>query len=339
MMINAVDYVPGTSLRHSMRVAAATKPEGASVLVVDDSPAIRAALTHTLGTLGIFARIVTATDGFAAYQALASGGFDLVLCDLNMPRCDGIQFLRLRAANLSMRNLPVLVLTGSTDNESKITALELGACDYVNKAAAPAELAARIAVHLRLKQTHDALMKKTAELERLCRTDALTGLANRRSLREALDSEVSRATRYGRTVSLAMLDVDHFKRLNDTYGHPAGDHALMSIANVLTRSVRKNDFVGRYGGEEIAVILPETGMHGAGVLTERLRKAIEEEVIDWDGQPMRVTVSIGVASVSKAHGESTDSLMRAADKALYEAKAQGRNRVVLAGAESPIVSL
>ena len=144
-------------------------PKGASVLIVDDSPAICAALTHTLGSLGMFERIESVNDGFAAYQLLLTRSFDVVLCDLNMPRCDGIGFLRLRAANTALHGLPVIVLTGSTDNDSKISALELGACDYVGKAAAPAELAARLTVHLRLKQTHDDLMRKTAELERLCK--------------------------------------------------------------------------------------------------------------------------------------------------------------------------
>lgn len=309
-------------------------PKGASVLVVDDSPAICAALRHTLGTLKMFDRIETASDGFAAYQALVARSFDVVLCDLNMPRCDGIGFLRLRAANAALHGLPVIVLTGSTDNEHKIAALELGACDYVGKAAAPAELAARLAVHLRLKQTHDDLMRKSAELERLCNTDALTGLANRRSLRESLDAELTRAARYGRTVSFAMLDVDRFKHLNDTYGHPAGDHVLIRLGALLAESVRKNDIVGRYGGEEIALILPETGLHGAGVLAERVRRSIADQRIVWEGQQLQVTASIGVASIGVGQAETADSLIRAADRALYRAKASGRDRVVMAGVDS-----
>jgi two-component system cell cycle response regulator len=306
----------------------------ASVLVIDDSPAICAALTHTLGTLNMFDRIETVSDGFAAYQALVSRSFDVVLCDLNMPRCDGIGFLRLRAANAALRGLPVIVLTGSTDNESKIAALELGACDYVGKAAAPAELAARLAVHLRLKQTHDELMRKTAELERLCNTDPLTGLANRRSLRESLDAELSRCARYGRTVSFAMLDVDRFKQLNDTYGHQAGDHVLIRLGALLADSVRKNDTVGRYGGEEIAVVLPETGLHGAGVLSERIRRSIADQHFAWEGETIKVTASIGVASIGIGQAETADALIRSADRALYRAKSAGRDRVVMAGAES-----
>jgi diguanylate cyclase (GGDEF)-like protein len=309
-------------------------PRKASVLVVDDSPAICAALRHTLGTLNMFDRIETASDGFAAYQALVGRSFDMVLCDLNMPRCDGIGFLRLRAANAALHGLPVIVLTGSTDNDSKIAALELGACDYVGKAAAPAELAARLAVHLRLKQTHDDLMRKTAELERLCNTDPLTGLANRRSLRESLDAELSRCTRYGRTVSFAMLDVDRFKQLNDTYGHPAGDHVLIRLGALLADSVRKNDIVGRYGGEEIAIVLPETGLHGAGVLAERIRRSIADQRIVWEGESISVTASIGVASIGVGQAETADALIRSADRALYRAKSAGRDRVVMAGAES-----
>lgn len=315
-------------------------PKAASVLVVDDSPAIRAALAHTLGSLGMFERIETASDGFEAYQAMLVKSFDVVLCDLNMPRCDGIAFLRLRAANAALHGLPVIVLTGSTDNDSKIAALELGASDYVGKAAAPAELAARLAVHLRLKQTHDDLIRKTAELERLCNTDALTGLANRRCLREALDLELSRAARYGRTVSFAMLDVDRFKQLNDSYGHPAGDHVLVRLGSLLAQSVRKNDVVGRYGGEELGMVLPETGLHGAGMLAERVRAAIAEERIVWESELLRVTVSIGVACVGVGHAESAESLIRAADRALYRAKTSGRDRVVLSGADTtPMIAI
>jgi two-component system cell cycle response regulator len=309
-------------------------PRGASVLVVDDSPAIRAALTHTLGTLGMFDRIETAADGFAAYQMLLTRSFDIVLCDLNMPRCDGIGFLRLRATNAALHGLPVLVLTGSTDNDSKISALELGACDYVGKAAAPAELGARLAVHLRLKQTHDDLIRKTAELERMCNTDSLTGLSNRRYLREALDLELSRSARYGRTVSFAMIDVDHFKQLNDTYGHQAGDHVLVRLSALLMQSVRKNDIVGRYGGEEIALILPETGLHGARILAERIRIAIAEQRIVWERELLNVTVSIGLASISVGQSETAEGLIRAADRALYRAKNAGRNCVVLAGTDT-----
>ena len=309
-------------------------PRGASVLVVDDSPAICAALRHTLGMLGMFDRIETASDGFAAYQALVASRFDVVLCDLNMPRCDGIGFLRLRAANAALHGLPVIMRTGSTDNDSKISALELGACDYVGKAAAPAELAARLTVHLRLKQTHDDLMRKTAELERLCNTDPLTGLANRRSLREALDAELTRSARYGRTLSFAMLDVDRFKHLNDSYGHPAGDHVLIRLGALLSESVRKNDIVGRYGGEEIAMVLPETGLHGAGILAERIRRSISEQRFMWEGELLNVTASIGVATIGVGQAETADALIRAADRALYRAKTAGRDRVVLAGADS-----
>lgn len=309
-------------------------PSGARVLVIDDSPAIRSALTSTLKTLGMFARIETAPDGFAGYQAMLANKYDVVLCDLHMQKCDGIAFLKLRAANIALHSVPVIVLTGSTDQDSKIQALELGACDYVGKAAAPAELAARITVHVRLKSLHDDLLRKTAELERLCRTDPMTGLCNRRALRDALTSELSRSKRYGNTASFAMIDVDRFKQLNDTYGHQAGDHVLVQLGALLTKRVRKNDILARYGGEEIALLMPETGLHGAGVLCERIRRAIAEEPIEWEGEKIQISVSIGVGSVGLAHTETPEGLIRAADHALYRAKSSGRNRVVLAGADT-----
>lgn len=314
--------------------------KGASVLVVDDSPAICAALRHTLGTLRMFDHIETASDGFAAYQTLVARNFDVVLCDLNMPRCDGIGFLRMRAANAALHGLPVIVLTGSTDHDSKIAALELGASDFVGKAASPAELAARLAIHLRLKQAHDELVRTTTELERQCNTDSLTGLANRRRVRELLEGELGRCARYGRTVSFLMLDVDRFKQLNDSYGHSAGDYVLVQLGALLADRVRKQDLVGRYGGEELAIVLPETGLHGAGVLAERIRAAIGELRIAWEGETLQVTASIGVASIGVGHTETADALIRAADRALYRAKTSGRDRVVLAGSESaPVLAV
>jgi diguanylate cyclase (GGDEF)-like protein len=152
-------------------------------------------------------------------------------------------------------------------------------------------------------------------------------------LREGLEIELNRSARYGRTVSFAMLDVDRFKVLNDTYGHPAGDHVLMHISALLAQSVRKTDLVARYGGEEIAIMLPETGVHGAGLLAERMRRAIADKPIEWEGELLSVTVSIGVASIGTSRKESVEDLIRAADRALYRAKTGGRNRVVLAETE------
>lgn len=169
------------------------------------------------------------------------------------------------------------------------------------------------------------------ELERLARTDSLTGLLNRQRLMERLEKEVERSTRYGRPLSVMIMDLDHFKEVNDKHGHLAGDSVLVSTAETVTGTLRKTDFAGRYGGEEFCVVLPETGMSGAADLAERLREAVKNTEHSIDGTSLKVTCSIGVAEASSEKAEETIAV---ADAALYRAKRSGRNRVERAGGET-----
>lgn len=187
----------------------------------------------------------------------------------------------------------------------------------------------------RLVRTAAQLREVSAELDRLARTDALTGIANRRSFFEMLGAEFRRSRRYARQLSVLMLDLDHFKVVNDQYGHPFGDHVLRRLAEVVSESIRESDLVGRYGGEEFAVALPEAGAEQAMRAAEKLRLAIEATEFRADGvppdgePPVRITISLGVASLSPDDDEDEFELIRRADQALYEAKRTGRNRSVL----------
>jgi diguanylate cyclase (GGDEF)-like protein len=247
-----------------------------------------------------------------------------------MPRCDGLKFLRLKATDPAFENIPVIVVTGAEDMARKVQALTTGASDYVVKPYEPNELAARIGVHLKLRRLQAELLRANTELQRLTQIDPLTEVANRRHLSERLEEEFLRSKRYERPMSLGMLDIDYFKKLNDTYGHPAGDHALVQVANIIKETLRRHDFVARYGGEEFVMLLPETPVDNAVLACERVRVNVEKAEMMYDGQRLPVTVSLGVASFPHHLLSKAQDLITLADTALYDAKRSGRNRTVAA---------
>jgi diguanylate cyclase (GGDEF)-like protein len=182
----------------------------------------------------------------------------------------------------------------------------------------------------RLVETAAALRLATAELERLATTDALTGLLNRRRFAERLGVELRRAARYGRPVAVVMLDLDHFKQVNDGRGHQFGDRVLVTATRTLRAQVRESDVVGRYGGEEFIVLLPETGLRAATIVAEKLRSAIAAAPFGDEGAALQLTISAGVAAYPECGAVDEDALVRLADEALYQAKRAGRNRVMTA---------
>jgi len=219
----------------------------------------------------------------------------------------------------------VVMLTGESDPERKASLFAAGAADYVTKPFHPRELLARVQVHLRLKLLRQELLETNRHLAELSTTDALTGLRNRRRFDEALELEIVRATRYDVPLSLAMVDLDHFKQVNDTYGHPVGDRVLAGVGNILQSIVRTSDVAARYGGEELAIILPHTSVGSALVLGERVRSAIESA--RFDDADMRVTASIGVSCLASLTEKTARALVMSADAAVYAAKDAGRNAV------------
>jgi len=302
------------------------------VLVVDDSPAIRKQVRETLEASGEFEEVHERADGFSALAAMAELKPDAVVCDLTMPGCDGITLLRLRAAKPELASIPVIMLTSNADQERKIEILERGAADYITKPFHPRELLARVRIHYRLRALQEELERANARLFTLSCTDGLTGLFNRRHLDRILESEVSRHNRYNLALSVALVDVDHFKTINDTYGHTVGDDVLRRIASSVQPLCRTADVVARYGGEEICVVLASTPLSGALTLAERLRVGIEAlpHTAD-DGTTFRATVSVGVAGAEPRSDRrdtlTVQALLARADRALYAAKHAGRNRV------------
>jgi len=298
-----------------------------SVLIIDDSDTVREQIARTLREAALFEQIHQAADGIDAFKLLLAKRIDLILCDLEMPRIDGIKLLGMITGREELRNIPVIMLTGREDRELKIKLLGQGASDYVTKPFDPGELVARVKVHLKIKSLQDELKLSNELLKQLSNTDPLTHLYNRRYMMEMLEKELQRAERKGTPLSLIMMDIDHFKKVNDQYGHQSGDKVLQAIAKLATMGMRSYDFAARYGGEEFVLVMPETAHDDAMTIAERLRFRIQAHSFTGPIRSLKTTISMGVATYPTPFIASIDDLIREADEALYRAKANGRNRV------------
>jgi diguanylate cyclase (GGDEF)-like protein len=296
------------------------------VLAIDDSTDVLALLGVRLKPEGIHLETATSYDeGLAKAMNLQP---DLILLDVDMPEHSGLDLCRRLKAEGATAAIPVIFLTGSSDVETKVHGFDLGAVDYVTKPFHPAELRARVRAALRMKRAQDLLTHKA-------QIDALTGLRNRSYLDERLAVELLQCVHLQRPLSLVLLDLDHFKALNDGYGHPFGDLVLQRIGDTLTRTLRPCDAACRYGGEELALILPNTSLDDAALIAERVRVQIRSLGLAPRGQPLVVTASFGVAEalevMSRGPDTSARALIQAADQALYRAKREGRDCVRLDG--------
>ena len=307
-----------------------------TLLIIDDSSPVREELIDILTADGDFDIFLQAPDGASGLKTLSDPGkrVDVVCCDLNMPRMDGYQFLRMARANPSLMNIPIVMVTAESDASDIVKAFELGANDFISKPFIPSILRVRLKNMLHIKHLQDLLKAQRGMMEEMATRDSLTNLANLRSFRLALEDEYHRSMRYGDPMSILMADLDHFKKVNDTYGHQRGDTVLTQTAQIMMDTMRKVDLVARYGGEEFVVIMPHTDMEGAVRAAERVRGAVEGnhfEGLPGDGD---ITVSIGVTTLVEGAGTDVDGLIRMADEALYSAKVNGRNRVEKSGQES-----
>lgn len=302
----------------------------ATLLIIDDSPTMRQQIISTLKKVDLFDRFLEADNGLDGFKVLLGNPVDVVLCDLEMPGMDGLKFLALHNAREELRDVPVIILTGSENREQKVKGLEQGASDYVVKPFDQGELIARVKVQLKIKRLQDDLKAQNRRFEELSNTDPLTQLANRRFLMNVFEKEFLRSERHKHPLSLIMADIDHFKKINDTYGHQQGDLVLKAVADVMRGQLREYDLAARFGGEEFALILPETGLLQATQVAERVRERIAAMRFDGSLAPMRMTISLGVATSPGAEIKGVNDLIRVADDALYTAKREGRNRVVVA---------
>ncbi len=305
------------------------------LLVVDDDPAVRDWALQTLAEAGY--TTLGCEDGQRALGLVRDERPDLVLMDVEMPGLGGREVCRIIKGSPSFGFLPVILMTTSADVQGKVEGLELGADDFLVKPLNPLELVARVKSMLRLKELQDELQQANERLKRmnehlqtLSTTDPLMGISNRIFFEKRIAYEFQRAERYRKPLALLVLDLDHFKRINDTCGHPFGDEVLRAVAGLLVASIRQVDIAARYGGEELVVALPETGLDQAALVAERIRQAIERNEVADGERRVRVTVSIGAAVCPAAGVRSVADLLQVADAALYRAKHDGRNCVRLA---------
>lgn len=295
------------------------------ILIVDDSKV-------SLKTLAaIFQdewRIKIALDGQEALRIADSEDQpDLILLDITMPGMDGYEICRRLKASPTTKDIPVIFITGREETEDEEQGLTLGAIDYVVKPVHPAIIRIRVKNHLELKQLRDRLKAQTL-------VDGLTGLANRRRFDEQLKMEWSRAQRHGKPLSLIMIDIDHFKRYNDRYGHLQGDDCLKAVAATLRGGARRlSDLVARWGGEEFACLLPETQGAQAAVIAGEMRQAVQDLQLKHEdsGTSPLVSVSLGLSVRIPQAKDTVETFIQEADKALYLAKRSGRNRLVVFG--------
>lgn len=309
-----------------------------TVLIVDDAKSNIRVLSDLLKDE---ANVIFATDGETAIAKAHEQRPHLILLDVMMPGLNGYEVCRRLKAMDDTKSIPIVFVTGRTEEKDEEQGLSLGAIDYITKPFAPAIVRARIRNHLELCHATEELKVLNTELTRLATTDSLTGASNRRHFMEKAEAETSRARRYKSSLAVLMLDIDHFKRVNDQYGHSVGDLALIETTRVCVETLRNEDCFGRLGGEEFAALLPETSLDGAKLLGERLRLALRDTVIETTSGPLSVTASIGISIYDPAEGSIEAALSRA-DRAMYEAKSGGRDQVVvhdLEGAPAKLVQV
>lgn len=300
-----------------------------SILVVDDDPVSRTLLERILKREGF--NVITAQDGEEALRLFKAQYIPIVLTDWMMPKMNGVDLCRAIRQIETPGYVFIIIITAKDSRDDIVKGLEAGADDYVNKPFYPPELLARIKTGIRILELERSLREANEQIKRLSITDPLTGCYNRGYLMEHLPKEIKRAVRYLHPLSIAMTDIDHFKNVNDTYGHQAGDTVLRSFVELIRSSIRDGvDWVARYGGEEFVIVIPETELKCAEKMAERLRRKIETtEISIGNDRRIKITASFGVVCFDPKEKKemSTDKLIKEADKMLYEAKNEGRNRV------------
>jgi two-component system, cell cycle response regulator len=311
-----------------------------SVLVVDDDVLVREELVALIGQAGYEVRV--ASSGTEALAVFDKDPCRIVLSDWEMPDMDGVALCR----NIRSRRLPsytyVLMLTVRRTKRDVVAGLSAGADDYVVKGAPPEELLARLAVGRRITGLEHSLRASSLENRRLAFTDSLTGAYNRRFLMKHLPREYERSRRHQHPLAVLVCDLDHFKLVNDGYGHAAGDSVLQDVTRRMTDTLRSSDWVVRAGGEEFVVVLPETDLAGAAIVADKLRAEIAAHPVTAGTLTVPITISVGYSAVAtdeELERFSFDELLRTADSRLYEAKVEGRNRckgsvVTRSGAQS-----
>lgn len=291
------------------------QPEAYRVLVVDDSESLATFHARILEQAGMVAEAIS--NPLQALEKMAEFRPDLVLVDLYMPECNGLELAAVIRQQVEFVSIPIVFLSAETDMDRRLVAMSLGGDDFLTKPIQPDHLVSAVTSRVERSRVLRSYMVR----------DGLTGLLNHTAIKEQLEIELARTKRLNGKLSFAMIDLDHFKSVNDTYGHPVGDRVLKSLSRLLQQRLRETDIIGRYGGEEFAVILNDTDGPAAVKVLDQIREDFSRLRHFANGGEFSVTFSCGVADFP--HHDEAGKLNEAADKALYEAKHTGRNRLVL----------
>jgi len=295
------------------------------ILIVEDELIFRQMVKKYLLEAGH--DIVEAEDGQSAWELFQHEPFQLVITDWVMPRLSGPELVHKIRTSGEKNYTYIIMLTAMDDKDNVVVGLESGADEYLTKPFNSKELVARVASGMRILKLEEQLMLAHQQMEILAMRDGLTGLLNRRAIEEYAEAEFNLTLRKERVLSVIMLDIDHFKNINDRFGHNCGDHTLQQVAKILKEDLRIYDRIGRWGGEEFILILPDTQLMDAAKVAERVRvRTAKMEISFENGEIFSVQVSLGVASTAGQFSSLT-KLIDAADQALYQAKQTGRNRV------------
>jgi diguanylate cyclase (GGDEF)-like protein len=303
----------------AMEYEKANVPEKNSILIIDDSELNIAVLIRILSTDYI---VYTAKNGREGLELAKKYMPDMIILDVVMPDMDGYDVISILKNDERLKNTPVIFITGLTNIEEEEKGLALGGADFITKPFSSSIVKLRVKNQIRI-------IKYIKEIARIGMEDWLTGIPNRRSFEERLYSEWERAQRTKQTISILIIDIDFFKKCNDTYGHTNGDFVLKKIAKIIAKTLKRpGDYAARWGGEEFIALLPDTNPAGAAIIAEEIRESIEKAEIRLnDGRVVKQTVSIGVNTQTPPVGEPVDGFINHADDVLYSAKAKGRNQV------------
>jgi two-component system cell cycle response regulator len=312
-------------------------PRDLAVMVVDDDPAICRLIRKILEDDGF--KVCLCATGTEALKRLFEEPWDILLLDLHLGDIEGQTLCEAVKKDPRLAGRHVIIVSADADPLQKVALLNTGADDYVTKPFHPAELVARVRAGARLVGLQQRLLVLNDTLSHSSRLDGLTALYNHKYFQEKLALEFEASQRYGRPLSVAMIDVDSFKQVNDTYGHAVGDRVLELLAKALVAETRSTDIAARYGGDEFALILRETKLDAALHCSSRIVDATRLMRIETDDAAVRVTVSIGLAAIPHRRVVSAKHLLEYADRALYRAKRSGRNQVQAWGRPSTVRSV
>jgi len=289
------------------------------ILIVDDTVANLDILVELLDKYDI----IDATNGKDALEILHEEIVDLILLDIMMPDMDGYEVCSKLKENPDTKDIPIIFITAKTDENSIEKAYDIGGADYITKPFKTKELLAKVKRELQLQDLQN-------ELKLLASTDPMTKLYNRRYFSKISEHTLDLAKRDKKDVSTIMLDIDKFKNVNDTYGHKVGDDVIIKLAEILQKYQRKSDIVCRYGGEEFVILLPNTNINGAKIVSNNIRALVEQNIILLDNkEKLKFTISLGVSQIDTQNELNIEPSLKRADDALYEAKETGRNKVCI----------